>query len=170
MDVQIRLSKPEDLENILKLQADSLRGLSPNYNLSQIESLIKNQRLARIQINEVILVAEYKHEIIGFASLLNQQSRIGGIYVHPNFVRQGIGTQMLDAIEEMARQNKYKFIDVMSSSSSVDFYQKNGYQIIRESDFYCEDNVRITCINLEKQLMNLTDMEKWCLWIKNLFF
>ncbi len=57
MDVQIRLSKAEDLEKILKLQADSLRALSPNYNFNQIESLIKNQRVARLQINESIIVA-----------------------------------------------------------------------------------------------------------------
>ncbi|MDZ7961891.1 MAG: GNAT family N-acetyltransferase [Aulosira sp. DedQUE10] len=170
MDVQIRLSKSSDLENILKLQADSLRALSPNYNLSEIESLIKNQRLARLQINEIILVAEYKNEIVGFASLLNQQSRIGGIYVNPNFVRQGIGTKMLIAIEEIAIQNRYKLIDVISSLSSVDFYQSNGYQIIRESNFYCENNVCITCVNLEKQLVNLTEIEKWCLWLKKLFF
>ncbi|WGV25602.1 GNAT family N-acetyltransferase [Halotia branconii] len=170
MDVQIRLSKAEDLENILKLQAESLRALSPNYNFNQIESLIRNQRLARLQINESIIVAKYNNQIVGFASLLNQQPRIGGIYVHPNFVRQGIGTQMLGAIEEIARQNKYKVIEVISSLSSVNFYQKSGYQIIRESDFYCENNVWITCVNLEKQLMNLTEIEQMCLWFKKLFF
>ncbi|BAY08740.1 GNAT family N-acetyltransferase [Calothrix sp. NIES-2098] len=170
MDVQIRLSKPEDLENILKLQAESLSALSPNYNLSQIKSLIKSQRLARLQLNEIVVVAEYQNEIIGFACLLNQQSRIGGIYVHPNFVRQGIGTQILSFIEEIAIQNKYKVIDVISSLSSVKFYQANGYQIIGESGFYCENNVWIDCVNLDKQLINLTEIEKWCLWLKRLFF
>ncbi|MCF4966805.1 GNAT family N-acetyltransferase [Nostoc sp. CMAA1605] len=170
MDVQICLSKSEDLENILELQAESLRALSPNYNLDQIESLIRNQRLARLQINESIIVAKYNNQIIGFASLLNQQTRIGGIYVHPNFVSQGIGTQMLCAIEQIARQNKYKVIEVISYLSSVTFYQKNGYQIISESAFYCENHVWITCVNLEKQLMNLTEIEQLCLWLKKLFF
>ena len=36
MTVHIRQSKPEELDCILQLQADSLRILSNDYNLSQI--------------------------------------------------------------------------------------------------------------------------------------
>ncbi|HIK03707.1 MAG TPA: GNAT family N-acetyltransferase [Trichormus sp. M33_DOE_039] len=170
MDVQIRLFKPEDLEHILKIQADSLRRLSPSYSLTQIEALVNSQRSVRLYMNEIIVVAEYKHEIIGFASMLYRQSRISGIYVHPNFARQGIGTQILIALEKLAIQNKFKIIDVVSSLSAVKFYQENGYQIIGESGFYCQNNVWIDCVDLEKQLSPLTEIEKWCLWLKRLFF
>jgi putative acetyltransferase len=170
MNLQIRLSKPEDLNNILKLQADSLKALSPCYNSSQVESLIKSQAFARDCQDEIVFVAEQNSKIVGFSCLMLKDSRIGGIFVHPNFIRQGIGTDLLNAIEILAIQNKCKVIDVMSSLAAVKFYQANGYQIIRESGFFSDGLVWIPCVNLSKKLMEQTEIEEFCLWLKRIFF
>ncbi|AFY31556.1 GNAT family N-acetyltransferase [Calothrix sp. PCC 7507] len=161
MDFQIRLSKPEDLEKILELQASSLRTLTSSYDSSQIESLIRSQASARLAKDEIGVVAEYENEIIGFASVLIQQSLIGGVYVHPDFMRQRLGTQLLEAVEEIALDKRHKVIYVTSSLAAVNFYQARGYKSICKSGFYSESKYWIPCVNLKKQLIIFTETEKW---------
>ncbi len=154
MDVQIRLSKPEDSEKIIELQTCSLRKLSSSYNSNQIESLVRSQASLRFAQDEIGFVAEHENEIVGFASWLVQPPCIvSGVYVHPNLIRQGIGTRLLKAVEEIAIDRGNKAINVVSSLATVKFYQANGYQFIRKSGFYSEAKTWIPCVILKKQLI-----------------
>lgn len=161
MDFPIRQSQPEDLEKILEIQASSLKTLTSSYDSRQIESLVRSQGSARLLKNEIAVVAECKNEIIGFASVLIQQSQITGVYVHPHFMRQGIGTRLLEAVEKIALNHGTKVIYVTSSLPAVNFYQARGYKFISKSGFYSENKSWIPCINLKKQLISLTETENW---------
>jgi len=161
MDIEIRLAKSEDSEKILELQANSLRVLSSqDYNPRQIESLIRSQKSARF-INEIIFVAECSKRLVGFASLLVHTPQIGAMFVHPDFVRQGIGTRLLTAIESAAIEKRYQAIYVLSSLSAVKFYQANGYEVIGKLGFWSENKNWIPCKNMHKQIIPLTEREKW---------
>lgn len=164
MTVHIRQSKPEDLGYILQLQADSLRILSNDYNLSQIESLIKSQKSARLSSDETTFIAELNSRIIGFSCFIDARNTIGGVYVHPDFVRRGIGTKLLNAVEEVAIQRKCQIIYVTSSLSSVDFYKANGYQVVRNSGFLSDLTTWIECVNLEKKLGDIPELEGCFYW------
>ncbi|TAG98607.1 MAG: GNAT family N-acetyltransferase [Oscillatoriales cyanobacterium] len=155
MDFKIRLSKPEDSEKIIELQTSSLRVLSSSYNLNQVESLVRSQASARFAQNEIGFVAEHENEIVGFASYLTHPSQISGVYVHPNLIRQGIGTRLLKAVEKIAIDRGYKAIQVFSSLAGVSFYHANGYQSIRQSGFYSEQKTWIPCVILKKQLITV---------------
>ena len=169
MDIYIRQSKPEDLSDILQLQADSLR-TSSLYNSQQIESLIRSQKISKFQLNETVFVAEYENKIVGFTYfLILWDFSIAGIFVHPNFMRQGIGTKLLNTIEKIAIEKKFRVINVSSSLSSVDFYKANGYQVIRKSGFYSELKTWIECVNLEKKLGEMTEFEQCFEWFKDNF-
>lgn len=169
MNVYIRQSKPEDLESISQLQADSLRTLSL-YSSNQIESLIRSQKIPKFQSYETIFVAEYDNKIVGFAYfLIFLEFRVNGIFVHPNFMRRGIGTKLLNAIEEVAIERKCRVINVMASLSSVDFYKANGYEVIRKSGFHSEFSTWIECVNLEKRLDEMTELENCFQWFKDNF-
>jgi len=133
MDIQIRLAKPEDSEEILELQANSIRSLSSqDYNQRQIELLIRSQKSERF-INEIIFVAEGNNRLVGFASLCIDIPQIASMFVHPYFVRQGIGTRLFTEIESVAIEKGYKTLNVMSSLSAVKFYQANGYELTYQS-------------------------------------
>lgn len=164
MNFQIRLSKPEDSEKILELQASSLKILSSSYTPTQIKSLIRSQALVRFE-GEIGVVAEYQNNIVGFAALLIQSSQIAGVYVHPDFIRQGIGTQLLETIEKIAIDKGSKATHVISSLDSVNFYQAAGYKIIRESGFYSEEEIWVPCVNLEKQLISISRTKRIYLYI-----
>ena len=160
MNFQIRPSKPKDSKKIIELQTHSLRKLSPNYNSTQIESLVRSQASARFAEDEIGFVAESEQEIIGFASILIHRSRIAGVYVHPSFIRQGIGTALLKEVEKIPIDRGDAAIYVTSSISTVNFYQANGYQVIRPSGLYSEGKVWIPCMNLEKQLISLSGTQQ----------
>ena len=161
MDIEIRLAKSEDSEDILELQANSLKILSSqDYNPRQIESLIRSQKSARF-INEIIFVAEGNNRLVGFASLLVHTAQIGAMFVHPDFVRQGIGTRLITAIESAAIEKRYKTIYVVSSLSAVKFYQANGYEVIGQLGLWSDNKTWIPCSNMRKQLIPLTEREKW---------
>jgi putative acetyltransferase len=159
MDFQIRLSKPEDLDKIIELQTNSLRTLSVSYNSTQIESLIRSQKV-RFAPDEIGFVAEHKNDIVGFVSILVRSSQIAGVYVHPNFMRQGIGTQLLETVEKIAIERGNKVIYVMSALDAVNFYKAVGYKPIRRSGFYSDTREWIPCINLEKQIIVLSKSQQ----------
>jgi putative acetyltransferase len=162
MDVQIDLAKIGDLESILELQESSIKFLSSKeYDARQIESLIRSQKPARLYQNEISFVAYSSSKLVGFASLSVHTPTINAMFVHPDFTRLGIGTRLLEAIENTAIQKKYKTMYVMSSLSAIEFYQARGYTITIESGFWSEPTLWIPCVNMQRQLIPLTEMEKW---------
>lgn len=160
MNLQISLAKSEDIEKILELQSSSIKLMSPDYNPRQIESLVKGQASVRLMSDEIVFLASYNNEIVGFACLTIDDSQLSGLYIHPNFIRRGIGTQLLETLEQTAREKECEAIFIMSSLTAANFYQAKGYQVIRQSGFFSEPNIWIPCINLEKRLIIGTKFSK----------
>ncbi|WP_412973433.1 GNAT family N-acetyltransferase [Pseudanabaena sp. PCC 6802] len=75
------------------------------------------------------------------------------MYVHPNFIRRGIGSQLLEALEKIAMDRGDETINVLSSLATENFYRANGYQLIRKSGFYSEYTTWIPCVNFKKELI-----------------
>ena len=135
MDCHIRQGTLEEKDRILSIQSQSLQKLSTGYDAKQIASLISSQEHARDN-SEILLVAAFEDRLLGFAAIDRFRPCITGIFVVPKYARQGIGTQLLSAIEQLAIERDDKRLEVMSSLSGVDFYYANGYQYQRESGFY----------------------------------
>lgn len=60
------------------------------------------------------------------------------IYMLSEFAGQGIGSRLMAKAEELARKSacKYLWLEVMqSSTNSIAFYQKKGFQIVSPSHF-----------------------------------
>jgi putative acetyltransferase len=162
MDIQIRLAKSEDIEDILEIQANSIRILSyKEYNAKQIESLIRGQKSARLASNEITFLADCGDKLVGFAALSAKTPQVNGIFVHSNYVRQGIGTKLLQAVEDVAIEKKYRIIYVYASLSAATFYQVQGYEITAKGGFRSEKNTWIPCLSMRKELIPGTEKEKW---------
>lgn len=160
MDIEIRLAKIEENEKIIQLQTDSIEKLaSQDYTSLQIESLVKTQALLRFK-DEIIFVAVLVEKIVGFASIHIHKPEIYGLFVSPEFARQGIGTKLLETIEKIAIQKKHKFIYVNSSLTAKVFYRKRGYKKMWESGFYSEREIWINCVLMKKRLMPYTKVER----------
>lgn len=160
MNFQIRPLNSEDSQKVLEIQANALRALSPSYSSNQIESLVRGQASVRFLEDETGIVATYQDRIVGFAALLDKTSKIAGVYVHPDFVRQGLGTRLLKAVEKIAIDKGIETLGVTASLDSVKFYKASGYRVIRRSGFYSEGRIWVTCKNLRKQLVSGSHLEK----------
>jgi putative acetyltransferase len=112
--------------------------LSTDYEPKTIEYLIKSQAEGRLKNkNEIVAVALNKDELVGFGCLdinpYSSNSLITGLYVHPNFIRKGIGRDLLNFINKTAQESGCKVIRVYSSVTALGFYKAQGFQVISYS-------------------------------------
>jgi putative acetyltransferase len=77
-------------------------------------------------------VAEEEGKIVGFADYIPGKARITGIYVHPDFLRQGIGSKLLEKIVKDARRKGIEELRCESSVTAKDFYSENGFEVVKE--------------------------------------
>jgi L-phenylalanine/L-methionine N-acetyltransferase len=87
----------------------------------KLEDLIGNkaQWLQSLENNKVTLLSLYKDNIIGSATLIlnephSRASHVAsfGVVVHPDFQRKGLGKQLIAALEQIARDQGIKKIEV----------------------------------------------------------
>jgi GNAT superfamily N-acetyltransferase len=163
--VTLRLAQAEEIESIIDLQTLAILNLHPDfrkYSRKQADSLISGQANIRRMYWEwetIIVAEDNNRDLAGFACLSNYGSRINGLYVHPDFMRQGVGTQLLIEIERIGIERGIRTLWVMSSIEATDFYKKNGYTIHR-NDGFSKDFEWIPCQLIKKELIPLTQTEK----------
>jgi putative acetyltransferase len=167
MEVSIRLATAEDIEAIIDLQTKSISNLPDRfrkYDRQQIDSLVVGQETLRrfLFSGETTLVAEKDGDLVGFVSLVvSFQTKISALFVHPDSIGKGVGSELLRQLELIATENHIRIIVVASSIESVDFYKKNGYQFKRNTGFCSQELVWIPCELLEKELIPFTPAEKF---------
>ena len=153
--LSIRKAQPDEVIQQLRIQIDALRTLcKEDYTPEQIEGLI--ERNIRYSSRggcqcELTLVAEADGVVVGFAALLGR--RISAIYVHPQFVRQGIGSRLLTGLERIAATQKIRTLRVAASLTAKPFYQANGYQVLGESYLGVDKGLRVRYIDMKKRLL-----------------
>ena len=110
MKVHIRLGKLEEIETLIELQSKSLlANHRDGYNETQIAFWVESQaKIRRAGLKETLFVAEKGERIVGFSSLLDSRPYIGALYVHPDYFEQGIGSDLLLAVEDLAIRRKLK--------------------------------------------------------------
>jgi GNAT superfamily N-acetyltransferase len=111
----------------------------------KLEDLIDNkaQWLDNLDRNKVTVLSLHKDKIIGSATLnLNEpQSRSShvasfGVAVHPDFQRKGLGKQLIAALEQIARDQGIKKIE-------VNFYDGNPAAALYKSLDYDYEGRRL---------------------------
>lgn len=161
MQFQIRLASAADMPTILTLQAMSLRELSKGvYTHSQIEALVRSQGNARERAfrskNEVIYVACVTdgggERLVAIAALIDgARARIGGLYVHPDYARQGAATQLIESLEAHCIDQGRRVLRVMSSKVAVPFYRTVGFTQLSEL-FAPFEKEKVACVEMAKAL------------------
>ncbi|MEI7718614.1 MAG: GNAT family N-acetyltransferase [archaeon] len=71
-----------------------------------------------------------KKEIIGMVGLNGIE--IKGVFVKVSHVRRGIGTKLMDFIEEYAKKKGLKKVHLWSAEKAKEFYKKLGYKLIKK--------------------------------------
>ena len=74
-------------------------------------------------------------EIAGFYILENTQphsASLAFLFVAPQFIKQGIGKQLVVHAIEYSRKNNYTFLKVLSDPNAAGFYKKYGFKVISQ--------------------------------------
>lgn len=81
-----------------------------------------------------VLVVEHDGSVVATGALVGGD--ITGVFVHPEFQGRGIGGQVMDRLEGIARARGRSSVELSVSLPSRGFYESRGYQVLesRSSD------------------------------------
>lgn len=83
------------------------------------------------------------HRVVGFGDLLPEpesefvdpvDAEVAGCYVHPEHAREGVGSALLADLEATAREWGADSVGLHASLNAVAFYERKGYDRLRERD------------------------------------
>jgi ribosomal-protein-alanine N-acetyltransferase len=117
-----------------------------------VTSWTKAQFEAELQNSFVCLA---NGQVIGFICLqyVIDEMTILNLATHPNFLRRGVATHLVQKAFEQAKQKQIKtiFLEVATHNSvAKQFYQKLGFEILRERKDYYPDHTN--CYEMAKNL------------------
>ena len=75
----------------------------------------------------------------------------GGLYIHKDNLRKGVGKKLLEKLEKDAYKNGVRTIKCNSTITAHKFYKKNGYKTIRKTKFQI-GNQKLTVYDMKKRL------------------
>ncbi|MDC7125443.1 MAG: GNAT family N-acetyltransferase [Spirochaetales bacterium] len=131
-----RKAKTEDFDKLIDIR---IRAMKPS--LEKVGRFDKNRATERFRnsfIPEKTIIATKKDEILGFymITMCEEHIFLNHLYVEPKFQNNGIGKMLLEQIKEIAiEHNKSIELEALKQSLANDFYCKNGFKKIGESDF-----------------------------------
>lgn len=188
LNFSIRKTIIEDFSDILKIRRNSLLELNPiDYSVEQIEALqnkeieifniqeedLKDDVLALEHFNIIkknpecssSIIAQIEDKIIGYAfisdlDIVTKSQIIYELFIHPSYVRQGVGTKLLRKLEEDAFYCGCKIITLFAFTTAESFYQANEYETI-DRTFFIRRGITIPMIYLEKWLVCPTEIDKF---------
>jgi GNAT superfamily N-acetyltransferase len=93
---------------------------------------------------------QYKPTLDPFLNPALHAARIRAFFVHPDYARQGIGRQMIQACQEAARQAGFSRFELGSTLPGVPLYQAMGYRECERQEITFPDGVLFPIIRMSK--------------------
>ena len=150
MESTIRLAHQDDAEDISAVIVSALRetnakDYSPEI-IARVEQSFGVAAIGRLIESRTVLVATRNGEIVGTASLDGQVVRT--VFVVPAIHGQGVGSQLMAHVEQIARTKGIGVLTVPSSVTAEPFYSKLGFVAVRDS-YYGDERTIIMERRLE---------------------
>jgi len=98
------------------------------------------------------VVAERAGDLAGFGRLDVDEAEVTAVYVHPDHARAGVGSALLANLEGYARGVGLTTVRLWSSRNAVGFYERAGYERVREASHETTGGVALDCVVMEKVL------------------
>ncbi|OKH17352.1 GNAT family N-acetyltransferase [[Limnothrix rosea] IAM M-220] len=161
MKILYRLATDADLDDILAVQTLNLKILLGS-SLSEevLTALVINQEKKRDRQRELIFIAICNGKVIGFIALLLNSARITGLFVHPDFVQQGIGSELLTIAIDVLDSKKHRTIFAWSFDSAKAFYRKHGFHSSRSNYLLLGRHLKVRTFWMRKTIRPLTEIEQ----------
>lgn len=164
MDNAIRLGPPhrDDAAALLKIHGAAVhRTAAPFYPPEIIQNWsrlsISPQRVAWVQEHWIedpaltVIVARTGDRPVGFG-FIHQANELQALYVHPDFGRRGIGSRLIAALIQAARQQGMPYLTAHASLNAAAFYQRNGFDVLGPGTFRLNSGYTMDCVKIRKTL------------------
>jgi GNAT superfamily N-acetyltransferase len=79
-------------------------------------------------------------------------AKIRAFFVHPDWVRRGIGTMLLDACEQAAAQAGFRRFEMGATLSGVPLYTARGYRALENLSVPLANGESLPIVRMEKHL------------------
>jgi len=139
--IRYKSSDKEDIKNLYKLSSIhseiGYRSGPWEADFDDIEGHFFNggEFLVGLINDEIIAIG-------GYRKISNEVGQIRRMRVHPNYRRKGYAQQIIQKLEEVARQNKISELQLKTSTQqkmAQQFYEKNGYtKMKKDKEYYTE--------------------------------
>ncbi len=142
-ELKIRRAVPEDLAELRQLYIETVTNInSKDYNEHQIKAWLKpwfepeaptrdGRTFADKITEQYFIVAIIDNTIAGFASV-EDDGYLDFMYVNKDFQRHGVAKSLLTELENYAYEKGIKELNSIVSKTALGFFQKHGFQKIRE--------------------------------------
>jgi GNAT superfamily N-acetyltransferase len=179
MDLTLRQAAPADVPVLRALIDASVRGLqAADYTLAQIEGALQTVYGVDSQLiaDGTYFVVEVGPEVavVGCGGWSKRKTLFGGdrwtgredalldpqkdaakiraFFVHPGWVRRGIGSNILEACERAAAAAGFTRFEMGATLTGVPLYRARGYVALERLDVPLKNGESLAVIRMEKQL------------------
>lgn len=134
----IRRYEVEDTKAIMRLFYDTVHEINiKDYSTAQVEAWAPRDMNYEAWSNrlqgQITYVAENNGCIAGFGQL-EENGHIDCFYCHKNYQRQGVGSKLLQAIEEMAKSISVERLFTEASITAKPFFESKGFKTVRQQE------------------------------------
>lgn len=143
--MQIRLFQPEDTAQIAQLFHDTVRKVNiQDYSAAQVRAWSPDDIYFRdwltVCSSRFTYVAIENDKILGFGEL-ESDGHIDCFYIHHQYQRQGIASQIYQAIEIKARELGLTNLFTEASITAQLFFTSRGFKIINPQQVSCRGEI-----------------------------
>jgi len=177
MNFTLRAASADDIPALRVLIDASVRGLqAADYSPAQIEGALQTVYGVDSQLiaDGTYFVVEAESVIVGCGgwskhktlfggdrwtgredSLLNPQhdaAKIRAFFVHPNWVRRGIGSMILEACEKAAAAASFTRFEMGATLTGVSLYRARGYVALENIEAPLKNGESLVVVRMEKRM------------------
>jgi N-acetylglutamate synthase-like GNAT family acetyltransferase len=134
--MNIRKAREKDRNRCLEIIVSCLREInSQDYDDDVINRLVEKYKENFMEMPGVsIFIVEREEQILGTAAITTQ-GQIRDVFIDIAQHRKGLGTRLMEKLEDIAKTENLEKVFLFAALSSVDFYKKLDYIITERLDF-----------------------------------
>jgi GNAT superfamily N-acetyltransferase len=130
--VQAEIGDAKEILDLQKIAYQSEAELYKNYTIPPLTQTLEEIRTDFEK--QTFFKALIEGKIIGSVRAFMEEEScfIGRLIVHPDFQNRGVGTKLMNAIENyFSKTKRFELFTGHRSEKNISFYQKSGYQTFR---------------------------------------
>lgn len=156
MVIKFRDTAPEDAESIYNLVQETIKAIYPKYYPTEVVDFFSKlhciENIKRDIEENLVFVAEIG-DIIAATGCL-KDNHITRVFVDPEFQGHGLGSNMMERLENKISKDYDKAV-LDSSLAASCFYEQRGYKTVEHAQFDCANNKVLVYEIMEKSLSRI---------------